>query len=244
MTRVPVSTRTQYRESYEVLKIINRARKAGGLKPLTMDRRLLSNALTRAQECSVYYAHTRANGKPWHTAITKKFVCAGENIGFGFSKAETVTEAWMDSPSHRRNIMNDRYTCIGIGCVVVDGVTYWAQEFTDGRAKKISCPSDRKKQVKIAVADRFLPAARQQVRLSLGLGQSDTAVLSLDNAGYGGLAVQVARTGLKYSSSDRSVVTVTARGEIKAVGTGTASVKVKLIGNSRICRIYRITVVG
>lgn len=241
-TKVAVSVRTKHREAYDALKIINKARRSGGLTPLTMDKTLLGNALTRARECSIYYAHKRADGRAWYTAVTKDYTRAGENIGFGFATAETVTAAWMDSPSHRKNIMNGRYTCVGIGCVVVNGVTYWAQEFTDGRAKKVSRPADRKKKVKISVSDDFLSVKRVQEKLVMNKGESGRVSLSLENTGYDGLTVQVAASGVKYSTSDRSVVTVTSGGKIRAVGVGRASVKVKLAGNGKICRSYRITV--
>ncbi|HCT92750.1 MAG TPA: hypothetical protein DF613_15430 [Lachnospiraceae bacterium] len=240
--KVTVTVRTQHRKAYEVLKRINKARKSAGLKPLSMDKTLLENALSRAGECSVYYSHRRANGKVWHTAITKKYVYAGENVGFGFTEAQAVTEAWMASPSHRKNIMNGRYTCVGIGCVAINGVTYWAQEFTDGRAKKVSRPADKKKNMKIAVSEDVLLPKWTREKLTMDQGESGTVSLILKNVGYDGLTVQVAASGVRYSTSDKSVVTVTSGGKIRAVGAGKASVKVRLAGNGRVCRVYDITV--
>lgn len=242
MAKVAVCVQTRYKEAYEALKIINRSRRAAGVKPLCMDKTLLSNAWTRARECSVYYAHTRPDGRAWHTAISKKYICAGENIGFGFNEAGAVTRAWMRSSSHRKNILNGRYTCVGIACVSVDGVTYWAQEFADGRAKSVSRPPDKKKNVKIPVAGRFLSVSQKRVDLLMHKGESGTASLVLDNAGYGDLTVRVAACGVRYYSSDKSVVAVTAGGRIRAVGAGRASIKAELAGNGRICRRYRITV--
>lgn len=242
LTKVVVSVRTQYREAYDVLKRINKARRSAGLEPLTMDETLLRNALTRARECSVYYAHRRAGGKAWYTAITKDYSCAGENIGFGFTDAKSVTKAWMASLSHRKNIMDGRYTCVGIGCVIVDGVTYWAQEFTDGRAKRAFRPTDEKKNVRIAVVGDFLSVERARERLTMDRGESGRVSLILKNAGYDGLAVQVAAAGVKYTTSDRSVATVTPDGRIRAVGKGRAVIKARLAGNGRICRVYKITV--
>lgn len=242
LTRVTVSVRTQYREAFDALRKVNRMRTSAGLTPLKMDGTLLGNALTRALECSVYYSHRRANGKAWYTAVTKDYIYAGENIGFGFGDAESVTEAWMDSPSHRKNIMNGRYTCVGISCVVVDGVAYWAQEFTDGRAKKVSRPKDRKKDMKIAVSGDVLSAKRTRGRLAMGRGESGRVALFLKNAGHDGLTVQVAASGVKCTSSDRSVVTVTPDGRIRAVGKGKARIRVRLAGNAGICMVYTVSV--
>ena len=48
---------------------------------------------------------------------------AGENIAMGYTTAADVVEAWMASPSHRDNLLSERYTTMGIG--YAEG--YWAQ---------------------------------------------------------------------------------------------------------------------
>lgn len=40
---------------------------------------------------------------------------AGENLAMQFTEANEVEEAWMVSPLHRANIVNKKYTDIGIG---------------------------------------------------------------------------------------------------------------------------------
>ena len=54
---------------------------------------------------------------------------AGENIAMGFSSAEAVVNAWMNSPSHRANILDARSNQIGVGYVSNGG--YWTQWFTN-----------------------------------------------------------------------------------------------------------------
>lgn len=51
----------------------------------------------------------------------------GENLGEGFSSAESVMRAWMNSPAHRRNIMNGEFTEVGFG----RSGEYWAAHFGD-----------------------------------------------------------------------------------------------------------------
>ena len=44
-----------------------------------------------------------------------EFILVGENIALGnFDGDEALVQAWMDSPGHRANILNKRYTEIGI----------------------------------------------------------------------------------------------------------------------------------
>lgn len=51
----------------------------------------------------------------------------GENIGEDFSTAGGVFEAWMNSPTHRKNIMNGEFTEIGFGY----SGGYWCAHFGD-----------------------------------------------------------------------------------------------------------------
>ena len=39
---------------------------------------------------------------------------AGENLAVNFSDSQDVTNAWMNSPEHRANILNGDFTQIGI----------------------------------------------------------------------------------------------------------------------------------
>lgn len=55
-----------------------------------------------------------------------------ENIAYGYGSPEAVMEAWMNSLSHRENILNVyfNYHYIGIGCYIKDnGRIYWSQNF-------------------------------------------------------------------------------------------------------------------
>ena len=66
-------------------------------------------------------------GDPWFTY--------GENIAWteGTSSTEAVVHRlWLDSPSHRQNIEEPRYTGLGIGrAVAPSGRVYWVQVFVD-----------------------------------------------------------------------------------------------------------------
>ena len=58
------------------------------------------------------------------------FLTAGENIAYGFDSTEEVMRVWMNSPGHRRNILNPAYTEIGLARVNdAQGVPYYTQVF-------------------------------------------------------------------------------------------------------------------
>lgn len=56
---------------------------------------------------------------------------AGENIAWGQKTPEQVMEGWMNSAGHRANILNEKYTSIGVGYYQnAAGRNYWSQLFT------------------------------------------------------------------------------------------------------------------
>lgn len=68
-----------------------------------------------------YFAHTSPEGvTPWYwlEKAGYSYVYAGENLAINFIDSEDVTEAWMNSPTHRANIIHGAYTEVGTGVAV------------------------------------------------------------------------------------------------------------------------------
>jgi len=64
-----------------------------------------------------YFAHNTPEGlTPWYwfTLAGYKYAFAGENLAVNFEESEDVQTAWMNSRGHFLNIMNPKYTEIGI----------------------------------------------------------------------------------------------------------------------------------
>ena len=64
-----------------------------------------------------YFAHNTPDGKtPWYflEQVGYKYSYAGENLAVNFFESPDVSRAWMNSPSHRANIVKNEYTEIGI----------------------------------------------------------------------------------------------------------------------------------
>ncbi|MFH1129591.1 MAG: CAP domain-containing protein [Patescibacteria group bacterium] len=65
-----------------------------------------------------YFAHISPEGvDPWHwfDEVKYDYVYAGENLAINFIDSKDVEDAWMKSALHRANILNDKFTEIGIG---------------------------------------------------------------------------------------------------------------------------------
>ncbi len=64
-----------------------------------------------------YFAHNSPDGlTPWYWfgQVGYDFLYAGENLAVHFSDSGDVVRAWMDSPGHRANILNNKFSEIGI----------------------------------------------------------------------------------------------------------------------------------
>jgi uncharacterized protein YkwD len=77
-----------------------------------------------------FFEHTapeKAVSSPWDRAEECGTNANGENIAQGQRSPEDVMEDWIDSPGHNENMLNSRFTRVGIG-YFADG-RYWGQIF-------------------------------------------------------------------------------------------------------------------
>jgi len=108
-----------------IIQLTNQQRASAGLNTLSTDSRLSAAAQAKANNMfqEQYWDHFGPNGEtPWMfiSQAGYTYVYAGENLAKGFRTAEGVHEAWMASPTHRDNIMSNKYKDIGVA--VVQGV--------------------------------------------------------------------------------------------------------------------------
>lgn len=108
----------------EVIRLTNLERQKNNLPQLQLDPLLSRAAARKAADMFArnYWAHVSPIGtQPW-TFITDSgysYRYAGENLARDFSDSQSVVNAWMASPSHKENLLSNRYQDIGVA--VVDG---------------------------------------------------------------------------------------------------------------------------
>lgn len=105
-----------------VATLSNKNRESANLKTLTYSPKLEEAARLKAEDMMIngYFAHTSPSGiTPWHwiKEAGYSYQYAGENLAINFSDSSLVTEAWMNSPSHRANILSSNFTEIGVATV-------------------------------------------------------------------------------------------------------------------------------
>lgn len=113
----------------DVVNLTNTERAKQGLPPLTINGALTQAAVAKANYMfdKNFWAHIAPDGTtPW-TFIKNAgyaYSVAGENLARDFGDSGSMVTAWMNSPTHKDNIVNTKFTDIGIGVVngKLDGV--------------------------------------------------------------------------------------------------------------------------
>ncbi|MGB3019937.1 MAG: CAP domain-containing protein [Microgenomates group bacterium] len=108
----------------KLVEYTNEQRVNNGLKPLIYNQKLATAAANKAQNmfANNYWAHFGPNGEtPWQfiTASGYRYESAGENLAKNFLYSKNVVSAWMNSPTHRENMLRKDFTEVGFA--VVDG---------------------------------------------------------------------------------------------------------------------------
>lgn len=120
---------------------INRARKAAGLPALVVDLRLVRAAKTHAADLATlnrvsHRGSDRSEPADRATAAGYVWTFVAENVAAGYVTGEEVVTGWMESHSHRDNIMDPLATHVGIGYVRRESGTfqhYWSASFGASR---------------------------------------------------------------------------------------------------------------
>ena len=116
-------------DQHAYLYLINQERADRGLGELKLNDKLNTSAQLKANDMKEfdYWAHDNPNGtEPWHffKLAGYEYERSGENLAKCFDTPEQTVKAWMNSPTHKDNILGD-FTETGFGsyyrgnCLVV-----------------------------------------------------------------------------------------------------------------------------
>ena len=102
-----------------VIGLVNQSRAEAGVAALTENSVLDAVAKDKVEDMLIndYFAHTSPQGKDpwfWFAKDGYNYAYAGENLAINFKDAESEQTAFMNSPSHRKNILNANYTEVGV----------------------------------------------------------------------------------------------------------------------------------
>ncbi len=99
----------------DLMNKINEQRSSRFLSTLKTNSKLITAANGKASDMIArsYFAHIDPDGNyVWpriESAGFTPYVTLGENLAMDFTSASSVVEAWMNSPTHRANIINEKF---------------------------------------------------------------------------------------------------------------------------------------
>ena len=102
----------------DLVKLLNQSRQNAGLNILVENDTLNRGALLKAQDMvdKGYFSHQSPKGLTpwfWFGQAGYEYKYAGENLAIGFVNSNEVFEAWLNSPSHKANVLNGNYQEVG-----------------------------------------------------------------------------------------------------------------------------------
>lgn len=105
-----------------LLASTNDERRSNNLEPLILNDRLNNAATEKANDMlsKGYWSHDSPDGtKPWAWVEKNSYSYqeAGENLAKNFTTAGSTISAWMNSPTHRENVLNPNYQEVGFATV-------------------------------------------------------------------------------------------------------------------------------
>lgn len=120
----------------QILALVNQERSNAGLAQVARNATLEDQAEEYACEMIAqnFFAHenpvTGSTLKDRAASFDYQFMVIGENLAAGQQTPQEVMTAWMNSPGHRANILDSRFTELGVS-VRIGGQygIYWVQEF-------------------------------------------------------------------------------------------------------------------
>jgi len=104
----------------QIVELINKRRLENNSPPISSSFLLSEAAYKRAQDMVTrnYWSHQTPEGLPFSSFVDSKkypWVYLGENLAANFTTSERIVEAWLESPAHRRNVLNPEWQDIGVG---------------------------------------------------------------------------------------------------------------------------------
>ena len=121
---IAISEINSYRNNYE-------------LNELRFSYVLSQAAYIRAKESSIKFEYSRLDNSSPKTLLVDEPSYFGENLAMSTNnvlldkQSYQVINAFMQSKLHRVNILNKRYTKIGINFFIKDNTTYWCFLFSN-----------------------------------------------------------------------------------------------------------------
>ncbi|MGW7245564.1 sigma-70 family RNA polymerase sigma factor [Streptomyces decoyicus] len=137
-TPTPTPSATPPSLEEQATELINQRRAQAGCGPLRIDRRLHNAARRHSADMAArqYYEHDAPDGTGPDDRITAagfRWSSWGENLDRGPRTAAAAVNDWMGDAMHRDNMLDCKFTAVGIGVVEGTGGPWWTQDLAAPR---------------------------------------------------------------------------------------------------------------
>lgn len=124
----------------EVLRLTNAERAKAGLKALVLGPK--TTAVAQGWADSMARTGVMSHGDTGSRLRPLGGQSWGENVAEGYKTPAAVMTGWMNSPGHRANILNGKFTTLGVGLAYSgSGRAYWVQDFLQLAAGSSTAPA-------------------------------------------------------------------------------------------------------
>lgn len=105
----------------KIIELSNQERLNNNLNPLTANQYLGQAAYNKAldiiKEQKFEHNFNDKRFSSWVKEVNYKYKYVGENLAIDFVSSEGVVNAWIQSPTHYKNLINDKFTEIGVAVI-------------------------------------------------------------------------------------------------------------------------------
>ena len=231
-----------YDKAFEVLDILNEKRREMGLFELTMDARLLDAAMRRSMESAVIFSHSRPDNTVYYS-LDREMIW-GENIAAGRDTSYGTFEQWWNSPGHRKNMLSEEFKSIGIGCVQINGIYYWSQEFGFAVSEKAYGGTNKDNVLDINARISNLNMYVNGGDINQTTGKTVRLEVYNRNKVFTYASVKIENSSLAWRSDNINVASVTPNGVIKCLSEGGATIYATLKGTDVVIAKWNVTLTG
>jgi uncharacterized protein YkwD len=216
----------------QLFEFVNRERATQGLSTLQWDSALFKaarrHALLMLNLNRLEHQFSSEPGLAERLAEAgARFTAIAENIAIG-SNPQTIHAGWMDSPGHRKNILNPQLTSVGIAAVRGPGGLYAVQDFSQA-VPDLTVEQQEQKVASFLAANGFrVTAAEAAARKTC---EKDSG---FDGAG--------AKSTIRFETADLNKLPEEVEGRIRSRGPGDAAVGACRAKGEKAFTRYRIAI--
>ena len=257
LPRINFTVEQNYGNCQKLLKLLNKERSKYGLSPVSIDKTLTQNAITRAAELCVYIPqtspHTRPNGKNRNTINSEVSyeICSEKYWPSNSVKVQTdnhivqseleqVIKGWMSSSAHRKGILLSSARSVGIACIRINGESnkssshyisayHFVIEFSNRSARSIVKDTNRKSYtIKVSSLSKYIQPSYFYPSWTDFADKNHSVLRVAYTSPYNFSYYYVNPLCFKWTSSNKKVGTVSEKGVVKKHRNGSVTITATL----------------